>query len=56
VQIPELARTVHAEITAVRVEQHADGLPRIVPTLGQYRTLLDRFAQQARTVRILGAR
>lgn len=56
VQIPELQRTVHAEITAVRVEQHADGLPRIVPTLGSYRTLLDRLAQQSHIIRILGAR
>jgi hypothetical protein len=56
VRIPELGRTVHAEITAIRVEQHADGLPRIVPTLGSYTTLLDRMAQQARILRILGAR
>jgi hypothetical protein len=59
VSIPDLGDgiTLHAEVSAVRVERDGESaLPRVTPTVGRFRTLLDRIAQIGRRIRILDAR
>jgi hypothetical protein len=56
VYIPELDRTINAEVTAVRVEQVSGASARVVPTIGQYRTFMERLQQQARIIRLFESR